>query len=84
MMGDEKLSSTYLIRQKIEFLLSGSPVLNGGLGAKISPFDFNDTGWIKKITHGFLTKDKNFNKSSKTSQINLIFQHGVLYSSVAS
>ena len=48
MMGDEKLSSTYLIRQKIEFLLSGSPVLNGGLGAKISPFDFNDTGWIKK------------------------------------
>ena len=48
MMGDEKLSPTYLIRQKIEFLLSGSPVLNGGLGAKISPFDFNDTGWIKK------------------------------------
>ena len=41
-------------------------------------------GMDKKITHGFLTKDKNFNKSSETSQINLIFQHGVLYSSVAS
>ena len=48
MMGDEKLSSNCQIRQKIEFLLSGSPVLNRGLGAKISLFDFNDTGWIKK------------------------------------
>ena len=48
MMEDEKLSSNYLIRQKIEFSISGSPVLNGGLGAKISPFNFNDTGWIKK------------------------------------
>ena len=33
-------------------------MLNGGLGAKISPFDFNDTKWIKKSHIIFCTRIK--------------------------
>ena len=37
-------------------------MLNGQIGAKLSPFDLNDTKWIKKSHSFFCTRIKIFNK----------------------